>query len=195
MHINPDVIFEELDYYSFIKAYNEQQPFSIETDAITMYLQEHTIEHIPVDTFEIEGITKEEKNYQYNFIYNNYTEYKILINKQYYLTKLFGFEFLNSPQHIELIEKIQNMEKCFFQTINDEKLKDIYRLWTKITNDREETMIKNIYHYSNENSFNKAVFLIGAEHITTIQNKAKKYNIGKPELNWLHIIKDFIPTN
>ncbi len=46
-------------------------------------------------------------------------------------------------------------------------------------------MLQNIYNYSKENQYNKAVFLIGAEHQRSIVQKIKEHEkLSEIKLNW-----------
>ena len=50
---------------------------------------------------------------------------------------------------------------------------------------RENVMLQNIYNYSKENQYNKAVFLIGAEHQRSIVQKIKEHEkLSEIKLNW-----------
>jgi pheromone shutdown protein TraB len=188
--ISPEVIFEELDYSSFDEAYKGRQPFSVETYTITMYLQNHIIEHIPVDTYDTIEFTKEDKRYMDNLIFNNNDEYKKLINIQYNLSGQLGFDFLNSKQSVELTEMIKKQEELTVQNLNDEKLRHIYKIWISFYENRDNEMIRNIYNYSKERQYNKAMFLIGADHLYSIDKKIKEYKEGEVKINWIFSIKD-----
>jgi pheromone shutdown protein TraB len=187
--IKPEVIFEELDHPRFNEAYKEQEPFSLETDTITMYLQNYKIEHIPVDTYEIPEINREKKLSMEKFICENNNEYKEILIKQTLLAGRDGFTFLNSKQFSDLTEKIKVQEEKTYRNTDNEEYKKIYNDWIKFNDSREYEMIKNIYNYSNEYKYKKAIFLIGADHINSITKKIQEYNEEQVNINWIFDIK------
>jgi hypothetical protein len=192
--IKPDVIFEELDYSRFNEAYKEQQPFSVETDTITMYLQNNIIEHIPVDTYDTPEINREKKSFMENFIANNNNEYKKILFTQTKLAWQYGFNALNSKQFNELTEMIKNQEEIFYQNTDNEEYKKIYEDWNKFNNNREYEMIRNIYNYSKEHQYNKAIFFVGADHSNSINRKIQECKEKDIKINWIFNIKD-LSTN
>jgi pheromone shutdown protein TraB len=188
--IKPEVIFEELDYPRFDEAYKEQDPFSLETKTITMYLQKYTIEHIPVDTYEMPEINTEKKLFMEKFICENNNDYKEILIKQTLLAGRDGFAFLNSKQFSDLTEKIKAQEEMTYQNTDNEEYKKIYKDWIMFNDNREYEMIKNIYNYSNEHKYNKAIFLIGADHINSIAKKIQNYKDENVNINWIFDIKN-----
>ena len=57
--INPEIIFEEISNDRYDAYYNDKSFYTLETDAINMYLQDYKIEHIPVDTYDIPDIRED----------------------------------------------------------------------------------------------------------------------------------------
>jgi hypothetical protein len=181
--ISPDIIFEELDTQSFNDHYGHDGPYSTETKAIYKYLFEHRINHIPVDTFDV-NITKEEKAYMDNTIYNSSIEYKKLLEMQLNFLYNDGYKFLNSEECSELILKLQEQENIMQRQINDIRLRDIYKKWIKINNKREYEMIYNIYKYCKNNQFKKGLLITGAEHRNSLYNKLKEYKDENIVIDW-----------
>jgi hypothetical protein len=55
----------------------------------------------------------------------------------------------------------------------------------RVSDNRENEMLRNIYTYSKENNYNQAVFLIGSAHRNSIIRKVAEYDTKeKVELNW-----------
>jgi len=78
------------------------------------------------------------------------------------------------------------MEVDILRMINHEKMFQTYKSLLGIIDKRENEMIKNIYSYSALNNYNKALFLIGAEHRKPIMDKVQKIEKNyKPKLNWI----------
>jgi len=193
--IEPEVIFEELDYHKFNEAYKERQPFSLETDTITIYIQNHIIEHIPVDTYDMPEINREKKVYMEKYIYENDNEYKKILYMQTQLAGRYGFNALNSRQFNELTEMIKTQEEIFYQNTDNEEYKKTYKDWKEFNNNREYEMIKNIYDYSKEHKYNIAIFLVGADHINSMKKKIQEYKEEQININWIFDIKDLKNNN
>ena len=193
--IKPYVIFEELDCVHFNEAYKEQKFLTPETKAIIMYLQNNTIKHIPVDTYETPEINGEKIAYYENFILENDSEYKELIYKRNMFAARDGFSFLSSKQFLEFTEKTKTQEEIFYQNTDNEEYKKIYKEYKEWYKNREYEMIKNIYDYSKENRYSKAIFLIGADHINSIIEKIQGYKEGDIKINWRFNIKDLGNAN
>jgi len=188
--IRPDVIFEELDYPRFYEAYKERLPFSVETDTITLYLQNNKIEHLPVDTYDTPEMNREKKSYMEKFLHENNKEYQQLLFIMVKMAGQYGFEGLNSIQFEELTEMIKTQEELLYSNTDNEVFKNIYQDWIRFINNREYEMIKNIYNYSKENPYNTAIFFIGADHSNSIKNKIQEYKNGQININWIFSIKD-----
>ncbi len=90
---------------------------------------------------------------------------------------------------------IKTQEEIFYQNTDNEKYKKTYKDWIEYNNNREYEMIKNIYNYSKEHKYNKAVFPIGADHVNSIKNKIQEYKNGKININWIFDIKDLSINN
>ena len=97
-----------------------------------------------------------------------------------------GFPYLNSEQCRKLLERKHWLEGEILQDLNLEKLSETYKAWLNFIDRRRNEMIKNIYNHINFNKYERALFLIGAEHRAPIIEKIpnfKKYN--KLGLNWV----------
>ena len=174
--INPDVIFLEAlkeNYTNYDKilfsqfgVYNER----LELKTIQTYSQNHTFEYVPVlniglsDEFETKiKIVSENKDCQR--LLDNYT----------FLELNGGFEFLNSKKSIVLQEEMRELEN---RIIGNETI----RQKVNATIDAyENSMIRNIYSFCKDKSFNMAIFMCGAAHRKSIIEKIKKLEI---KLNW-----------
>jgi len=175
--INPEIIFEEFDisrtedeYYKN-GHYKYQKECSVETTAIMNYLENHQVIHIPVDTYELSNIPDD----MYNKISNNNEEYTNLVKMNFILSCQHGFPYLNSNECSDIIDKIKMIEENTVNKINDRKLTDTYNSWKLITDNRDDEMIKNIYNYSQNHNYNKAIFITGADHRKSILNKINDY--------------------
>ena len=179
-NICPDVIFLE----AFEANYSEydQMLFSqfgvyierLELKAIQKYSQNHTFEYVPVldiglsDEFETKiKIVSENQEYQ-----------KLLDN--YNLLEMDdGFHFLNSKKNIALQEEMRELEN----RIIDDKI--MHQKANESIDAYEHSMLRNIYAFSKEKSFNTAIFMCGAAHRKSIIEKIEEYEKKEPiKLNW-----------
>ncbi|MGC4130154.1 MAG: hypothetical protein QM564_11500 [Bergeyella sp.] len=198
--INPDVIFEEMPPSYFDKYYVTNTRENLESSAIKKYLEHHNIKHIPVDSedippesffTEVENLHKQIENL--NDI--NGFNYRKFVDENSLNIKLFGFQYINSDVAIKYCEIIDNSIKNGLQTINDEKLFRAYQNWQDVIIEmRENKMIQNIYNYSKENDFDRAVFTIGFSHRKSLMQKISEYQKNSDvKLNWIfyHNIAQF----
>jgi len=183
--INPEIIFEEIDFSRTEVDYRNQYVHTIETFAIIKYLQNHQFLHIPVETYNIPETYVENIDYINAKISNSNEEYNNLFKTLFKLAERKGFSYLNSMECSYLFEKICTLKEDVVKTVNDEKLTNVYKSWQIVTDNRENEMLKNIYEYSSRYYYNNAIFITGAEHrksiIDKIQNYEKKYEL---KLNW-----------
>jgi hypothetical protein len=188
----PEIIFEEFDisrtddeYYKseyYEKGHYENQDiYSIETIAIMRYLENHQVVHIPVDTYDVTYFPKD----MYAKISNTSEEYSNLF-RNILLSGQQGFSYLNSIECSNLFERLHAIEEEVVRNLNDEKLSNAYKSWQLITDNRDNEMVKNIYHYSENHCYNNAIFIIGAEHKKSILDKIQEYGRkNELKLNWV----------
>jgi len=201
--INPEVIFDELPNH-FAELYfsdsfdtycincilrNGRYPVvPIEVKCLREYRQNYEIEIIPVDIDLRQKLDENQK--EINFLFSTFfknEDYAILDNEKENLIAQEGFHFLNSNKFLEFSEKKEIMEKNIMESeVQKNRLLSIYKLFYSQQYDyRENVMLQNIYNYSKENQYNKAVFLIGAEHQRSIVQKIKEHEkLSEIKLNW-----------
>jgi len=142
--INPDVIFEELPSKSFDNIYNgNRSDISIEAMCIKKYLQNHKIEHIPVDSIADPNRSSIEKLMFEKF--ERDTEYKKIKNEHNSLIAREGFDYLNSDKCKDLVEKWILIEK---NIVESDKNKDLYlhphNSFYEDVENRENIMLQNM---------------------------------------------------
>ena len=176
----PEIIFEELSLAAYNECYGIQNRHTVETSAIKLYLQNYEIEHIPVVGSELT------KDLDCKFeILTKYGNYRNLIDTLTSLEEKYGFQFLNSEQCDELFEKITTLEKQILKDNDDKILSHIYHWGNETIDTYENEIIKNVYHYSTENNYKKALMFIGAAHRKSIMQKIPEYEKkDKLKLNW-----------
>jgi hypothetical protein len=182
--INPEIIFEELDIDGFNDHYGLNGAYSTETKAIYQFIQNKNIKHIPVDTYDMGYFTKDENKYMNDIVCRNSGEYRKSISELLELVNMNGYEFLNSDECGTLLSEVQNIENEIQKQLNDKKLKEIYKNWIEINNERENEIIKNIYDYCKNNVFNKGLLITGAEHREALINKIRNNENKDMNINW-----------
>jgi hypothetical protein len=184
---NPEIIFEEFDilrtedeYYKN-GHYKYQNESTLETIAVMKYLENHQVEYVPVDTYEITNFPRD----IYKKISLVNSDYNKLFMENIILSGQKGFQYINSIDCFNLLEKLHIIEEEVIKNTNDNKLIQDYNSWKIITNNRDNEMIKNIYEYSEKHSYNNAVFIIGAEHKKSIFEKINVFNLKENiKINW-----------
>jgi hypothetical protein len=201
--INPEVIFDELPghyadmyfsdsfdaYYANNILLNRRPPVvPLEVKCLRKYKQNYDIKIFPVDIDLTQRLQEYQQEIYFMFsIFFKYEEYKILDYEKETLIAQEGFDFLNSNKFLEFSEKKEMIEKNIMGSeIQKNRLLSIYKLFhSEQYDNRENAMLQNIYNYSKENQYNKAVFLIGAEHKRSIVQKIKEYEkLSEIKLNW-----------
>lgn len=177
--IQPEVIFEELSIKGFDIVYSDDYiPKSIEAITIKKYLEKYPIKHFPVDTH----VFYEDQLFDdYDRISNLSTEYTELLKQQFSMVGEQGYKFLNSDNSTYLIDRIHSIEESIITTLNDVSLFSRYKLDLELHQKREDEMLRNIYKYSEQNAYSKALFICGAEHRKPIIEKI--YKLQKTKKN------------
>ena len=208
--INPEVIFEEMPSILFDMLYSGKcnfnglqknvkhklssnllerisnlpaYEFPLELNCIKKYLQNHNVEHFPVDIDVNQELSSEMEMILSEF--NKHDDvYKKLVNEDKLLTEQYGFNYLNSKKHLVLHDKMDIRKKQLIESNCFHKDK-LFRFHKEVLDNRENAMLKNIYNYSKVNQYNQAVFLIGAGHRKSITQKIIEYEkISEIKLNW-----------
>ncbi|MCW9705798.1 hypothetical protein [Fodinibius salsisoli] len=185
--ISPEIIFEELSSNGFTAIYEGSRTDTLETKTIKRYVQKYPLTHFPVDLDGNEFVNIRFKNdidKMFDIFYHN-QEYRYLSSQHEKCSERFGFPYLNSIQCIELLGRTHSLEADILRIMNHRKLSQIYNDWLYIHDKREKEMINNIYSYSNQEKYSKALFLIGAEHRKSIIDKIPFFEKNnKLVLNW-----------
>lgn len=183
----PEIIFEEFDilrteddYYKN-GHYKYQKESTLETFAIMNYIENFKVEYFPVDTYDINYFPTE--MYKKISIANH--DYDKIFSENIIQAGQKGFQYLNSIDCYNLIEKLHSIEEKVIKISNDNKLITDYNSWQNISNARDTEMLNNIYEYSKIHNFDNAVFIIGVEHKKSIMEKIDEYNKKENiKINW-----------
>lgn len=155
----------------------------LEVKSIKKYLQNFEAIHLPVDIADPNRSSDEILMFE---IFSRHTEYKKLKSEHNLLINQKGFDYLNSSICIELVKKWILIEKRILELDKyKELLFDAYTLFYKDIENRENAMLLNIYNYSKENKYDKAIFLLGCGHRASIIEKIIAFeNHSEIKLNW-----------
>jgi hypothetical protein len=174
----PEVIFEELAPTAYDACYSYNvwgvtKITTLETDAIKIYREYYDIKHIPVLSAEM----NKDLHLMHSKVNNR--NLQALVDNLISLEGIYGFPFLNSDECEQQLDEIKKLERSL---LNDDEL---YIKAYQCVDNYENDMLKNIYGYSAQNKYDKALMFIGAAHRKTITQKIKEYNdISSVKLNW-----------
>ncbi|MEK6782176.1 MAG: hypothetical protein AABY93_10740 [Bacteroidota bacterium] len=168
--LRPEVIFLEAfdDSYSenekyFFSTYGEYHT-RLEIAAIQKYYRSNTLfKYVPVCE---DGLS--DALHRKNKIVGQNGERQQLINNFKSLTEKHGFKFLNSSESVNLLEEIRVLESL---ALNGSEVGEIFEAAMK---SYENSMLRNIYSYCNNNHFSSAIFMCGAAHRKSIIEKIEK---------------------
>lgn len=179
--INPEVIFLEAieetytGYENYLYSTYGVYHKKLEISAIQKYNQIASFQYIPV----CENGLSDAFRKKIRLVCQN-RELQKLIDNFNYLAAKNGFEFLNSLECVNLQEEMRTLE---IKIINDFEMD---KMVNADIDAYENSMLKNIYSYSNNNHFSSAIFMCGAAHRKSIIEKIKKYNtLEKININWV----------
>ena len=96
----------------------------------------------------------------------------------------YGFHYLNSEYSNKQLSKLDAEISLTLKTINEPNLNSIYESWKKHQALRDIEMINRIYDFCNDNTFEKAVFIVGVAHKESIIEKSKDMQIYSEKFEW-----------
>lgn len=190
--INPEVIFEEIPPSCFDEYYVTKSRRNLETDAVSKYLESHpNVEHIPVDSDDIPPESFFEKHQHLHKRIENLTDsigysYRSDIDTCRMKIAIHGFKYLNSIYYVNVCNQISYAIEEGLRKINKDELFQTQQLWKDTNDKRENEMLKNIYAYSREHKYSRAIFTLGAAHRKSIVQKIHECEAIKGfKLNWI----------
>ncbi len=181
--IQPEIIFEELSFDGFGIIYSaDYQPQTVEAITIKKYLQNHSIKHFPVDNYPI---NETDLFSDAQLIWDNSSEYRDIWNQKLLKINQYGYNFLNSNECAEILNKISIIEETVLTKTNNVKLLKEHKAEKTLHDNRENEMLRNLYNYGKQHPFEKAMFICGAEHRQPLRQKIKESEAKENlKLNW-----------
>lgn len=148
---------------------------NLESIAVNRYRELHDVDLVPVDLptpdaeffWNIEGLHKE--------IRSRSPDYCRLLSWDRQYVETYGFAYLNSEHCCALVSDLHAARFATLDDIVDQRLVEIYKLWTSTNELRDEAMLKNIESYCMRTSFRLGAFLVGAAHRQSIIEKSVEH--------------------
>ncbi len=173
--LQPEIIFEELPFNIFETIHSPgYKPETVEAIAVKRYLQKYPIKHFPVDTYPI---NEADLLSDAQIIWDSSSEYRDLYNLQLLKIREDGYNFLNSNECSEILRRISRIEETFLTETNNLQLLSEYENERVLHDKRENEMLRNVYEYSKQYPFDKAMFICGAVHRQPFVEKIAEYGI------------------
>lgn len=178
--IKPDVIFLEAleenysgydhKMFSDFGFYHKR----LELKAIQLYSHNHTFEYIPVLDVGLSDEFDKVKD-----IITDNADCQGLIDNLVLLEKYSGFQFLNSRKSIALLEEMRELEN---RIVGNETM---LQKSNASIDAYENSMLRNIYSFCKEKSFNTAIFMCGAAHRKSMVARIVEYEkVSDIKINW-----------
>lgn len=185
--LHPGIVFEEMPPSAFDEYYTARTRSNLETRTIDRYLKSHRADHIPVDFHDVPPHFFENHRRMHGRVESISVDYRRLIDTHSACVRQYGFAYLNSNYCSDLHRELDRAIEAAVQKMNDEELFRISQSWNAVNEQREQKMIENIYKYSMEHQYQRAVFFVGAGHRYTIIDQIQNYAASKePRLSWTY---------
>ena len=177
--INPEIVFLEAleDTYSEY----EQHIFSnfgifhkkLEIAALQKFSYYKDFKYISL----LDDGMSEHFNIKYNIVTQN-SELQKLIDNYQHLSYKFGFNFINSLESTNLQEEMRELENIILSNC------EIQNNAIETINKYEDSMIKNIYKFCQNNNLNSAIFMCGVAHRKSIIDKLVRIKGDQQNPTW-----------
>lgn len=185
--IKPDVIFVEFspDLLDMIFIENKLIDEFVEVKFIKKYSVSHNVRFIGVDIDPDQGLSLRDIENMFA-AFKKYTVYKKFEAEQIKITERDGFTFLNSKNCMNLFEEKKSIERNLIEfMMNKNQLFSLWNLFYEEQENRDKEMLRNIYSYSKENKYDRAVFMVGTGHRKSLMQKIEEYEEKEEfKLNW-----------
>jgi hypothetical protein len=186
--IKPDVVFCETSQQLFESFKKGLIQSSLEFNSIEKLSRHHSFSFVAIDSFPAPSSIFRKQVKELFDIINQDEKFSNAWKKNNKNTHLFGFEYLNSDENIQVFDEISEREKIVITQLDNLEYKNVYKSWLNVLDNRENEMLENINSYVENNDFENAVFLYGSAHRKAIFNKIKmnkniqlKWNLELPK--------------
>lgn len=171
--IEPEVIFLEISPDDFENYYTAP---GLEPKAVIQYKRNRQVTLVAVDMFIADRNIL--MNFQRLFEVidaNSTTAYQQKNSDMQSCVYVSGFSYLNSDQCSKDHAELNSQDLETIRKINDPEITSLYEYWNAMISRRQNEMINGVFGYSRKNTFNKAIFLVGAAHRDSIIKKSEGY--------------------
>ncbi|WP_339607595.1 hypothetical protein [uncultured Roseivirga sp.] len=174
--IQPKCIFLEASPEKCRQVFKGQLRDNLETKTVKKYLTKYKSDYIPVD---LNSLPSREKFQKMMNTFNNNPEYYRVLTEYNYLSGLWGFEFLSSPEGDEKQDYLNFLESDIVRIMGNEELLNMYKEWSSLNDMRENQWISKINEYHSKNEVNITVFLVGSGHRVRLMEKIKNRGLNE----------------
>lgn len=171
--LRPDVLFIECsptDYPAFLDGTYG----TLESAVVRRYRRHHEVMLEPVDLHlpDVE-LLKPEVDELFERFEMQSPRYCQLVSANRECTVKWGFAYLNSPDNARLEREIQREMRTTVETVGDSDLTELYALWVRTNDLREQEMIRRVEAFASRTSFKKGVLLLGSAHKPSLFEKSQ----------------------
>lgn len=162
--LRPDVLFLECSPTDF-PAFQNGPARTLESTAIMLYRRRHDVKLEPVDLHLPDADPLKPKiDELFERIEAESPRYVEMDEENRRSTDRWGFAYLNSRDNALLEREMQREMRATVEAADDSRLTDLYELWTRINDQREQEMIRRVEAFARQTSIMKGVLLVGAAH-------------------------------
>lgn len=145
-HLQPDVIFAEIPT-THLAAYLDGSHGNLESAAVALYRKRRPVDVVPVDLNKPSDEFFRKSEEMFNKVERTSYEYRSLMDQNSLDTRDCGFPYLNSDRCTQAWAAIYDEVCATVEWIGDDRLRQIYALWSEINDRRETRMLENINRY------------------------------------------------
>lgn len=176
--LQPDLIFLEASPDDYHQQFVVRNYDSLESKALFNFQKTNDVDIIPTGTskskeFLIESHMKYQRLNRAIEVHST-AQYRGKYTQRESKENMEGFAYINSEEYGEVQKELNLEEKIILEETENIEFIKLYEWWHALHDERESEMLTNINNHCLNMLFEKAVFLIGAEHRNSIINKTKE---------------------
>src|SRR5262245_1081336 len=168
--LQPDVIFLE-HAPADIARFLDGSCGTLESAAVIHYRNSIAVKLVPVDLVPEATELKPKFDEMFGRIDDASPKFGQLESANQQHTEQGGFAYLNSPICATLQFEMQHEIRITVEAIGDPALAELYALWTRTHDEREQAMINAVEAFARDAPFEKGVLLVGAAHRQSMLEK------------------------
>lgn len=182
--LQPDVIFAEIPTAN-LADYLDGSHGNLESAAVALYRKRRPVDVVPVDLSKPSNEFFRKSEEMFKKVERTSSEYRRLMDQKSLDTRDHGFPYLNSDRCAQAWVAIYDEVRATVEWIGDDRLRQIYALWSEINDRRETGMLENINGYCIRCALSRGVLLLGVGHRTAMMAKVQEQRgAGAPGVSW-----------